>query len=335
MTSGLPAVPPAPSTNTAAGTAPGKRVGIIYDFDLTLSEEYQQYPLLRKFSRQITEKYGGDCGIESIDDYFRILCGSHDIDVGIGAMQQVLKDAQDIFKGLTNAAMREVYAPQIRLSPGLPEWFPRINDYGAVLGLEVEHHVVSAGFAPLIEGTGLAPYLTSIRSGNFLDDGEKITHIRSIIDPNNKREEIIKICKGRGLHEELPIGGYHINYDNLIVIGDGQSDRRKFNFVTELGGDAMGVYRPGDETALESARKELEGRVRYLLPRDYREGNSLDVTLRKLLRRKASRRCTFDYRLVHALKREQLRHSELIQITGKHLANCTDCLERSSPTEIL
>ncbi len=248
-------------------------------------------------------------------------------------MQQFILDAQDIFTGLTNQAMRKEFAPQIKLAAGLPAWFPRIDDYARSLDIEVEHHVISAGFTPLIEGTAIAPYLASIRSGTFLENERGIYKIKTIIDPHNKREEIIKICKGLGLYADLPIGQYHINYNQVIVLGDGHSDRRKFNFVRERGGIALGVYTANDEDSFNRAREELDGRVQVLVPRDYQERTPLEKEVKQGLQRIAQRSCDFDYRFIHAWRLGQLRNPHLIQVSASHWKSCEDCQLQGARTK--
>ncbi len=305
-------------------------VACIYDFDLTLTEEYQQFPILRQFAREIEQKHG----ITKIDDYFGKLCSGQGIDIGVGAMQQILIDCRDIFTDISNESMRTVYAPQIRLAPGLPDWFPRITAYAEQQGLDLEHHVVSAGFTPLIQGTMIAPYLASLRSGTFLEGARDLDRIKTIVDPNNKREEIIKICKGKDVHEDLPIDQYKFMYENVIVFGDGKSDKRKFNFVRERGGLAIGVYEKGNEADLARAQRDLGRRVHHLVPRDYSANSAIEWVVQGGLEAIAKRTCTLDYRMIQALQLQHLRNQEQIELYSRHLQNCGDCQERSRPTQI-
>jgi hypothetical protein len=307
----------------------GDTIGLIYDFDHTLSEEYQQFPFLREYAAAIEEKHG----LTRPEDYFPILCD--DIDIGIGAMQQMLLDVVDVYPGLTNDKMRDVYGPKIELSPGLPDWFDRINDYASSLELEVEHHIISAGCQPLVEGTAIAAYATSIRAGLFLENGKQIDRIKSIVDPNNKREEIIKICKGQTLEEDLDFQSYHINYNRVMVFGDGQSDRRKFNFTRERGGGAVGVYKKGDDASRSKAEQILGGRVHHIVPRDYSEDSPMETVVKGWLHLVSERTCSFDYRMIHALNLGQLRNEGLMDLTRGHLEGCTDCQTRSEDTKIL
>ena len=307
-----------------------KHVGLIYDFDMTLSEEYQQEPLLRKFSKEIKEKYG----IEDIENYFSTLCSGQGIDICVGAMQQILIDSKNLFGGLTNQQMRKEFAPLVKLSTGLPEWFDRIDEYIAELNLDSTHHIVSAGFVPLIEGSPIAPYLSSIHAGNFIEDKDGINLISHIVDPYNKMREITHICKGEGREDSrLAIDEYEINYDHVIVFGDGKSDKSMFNFVRERGGYAIGVYQKYDDSSMRKAL-ELIGNVNFIVPRDYSAGSRLEEVSKVALKQISKRNCTYDYRLVHALKLKQLRHSELINLTSSHLNSCDDCSERSKDTVI-
>ena len=308
-----------------------RKVACIYDFDLTLSEEYQQFPIFREFAAGIRQKHG----ITAIEDYFTTLCSGQGIDIGVGAMQQVLLDAKDIFPDLTNERLRTIYGPQIRLASGLPDWFARTTTYGEQRGLQIQHHVISAGFTPLIEGTSIAPYLASIRSGTFIEGQAGIERIKTIVDPNNKREEIIKICKGGDVHKDLSIDEYEFTYENVIVFGDGKSDRRKFNFIRERGGIAVGVYTQNDSAHFLRAREDLHGLVHYLVPRNYSSGSSLERVVQQSLDTIAQRSCTFDFRMVHSLQLNHLRHAELEAVTQKHVDSCNDCQERSQGTQIV
>ena len=50
----------------------------------------------------------------------------------------------------------------MELFPGVREWFSRINDFGASLGVEIEHYVLSSGQKEIIEGSGIAHEFTQI-----------------------------------------------------------------------------------------------------------------------------------------------------------------------------
>jgi hypothetical protein len=303
-----------------------KKVALVYDLDLTLTEEYQQIPFLRDFAEGIRKKHG----ITDLNKYLSTLCSK--IDIGVGAMEQLLIDSRDIFDDTTRD--RFLHSGKgVRLAPGQPKWFPRIDDYARTLNLELGHHVISAGVKPIIEGMAVAPYLSSIHAGEYIygPDG-KILRIKSIVDPYNKRSSLTRICKGANAHRDIPIEEYEVRYDHVIVIGDGQSDQPIINFVHERGGWGIGVYRVGDLADKERARRDLGGYAHFIVPRDYSQGELLEVAVRKCLQGIASLECNFDFRLVHALKLGHLNNCQLEDLTQKHLDGCADCQVRNQPT---
>ncbi len=302
-----------------------RRSANIYDFDFTLSEEYQQMPLFRDHAEAILKKHG-----VKPEEYFSKLCGEK-VDVGVGALEQLLRD-RDIFTDFSNESL-ERYGHLIKLSPGLPDWFTRTTSDANSLGLDLEHHIVSAGCVPLIRGTPLAPFLHSIRAGRYVKD-QQGWRIGSVVEPSNKTDEIKKICKGQDLHQNVPVNGYHVNYDHVCVFGDGQSDRRKMNFIREVGGWSIGVYKKGDEADFEKAKQDLFGLVHFIVPRDYSKDSHLNIVYRRVQESIANLSCNFDYRNIHKLLVGHARHPQETELATKHLANCNDCQERSKPTEV-
>jgi len=126
------------------------KVGFFYDYDLTLTEEFQQTPIFRKYFGQLKEKYG----INKIDEYWNLCSGK---DKSVIWMEQFLKDAKTTFDHLTNKQMQEEFAPLVKLAEGLPSWFERIKQYASSLDVELENHVISAGIYPLIAGSKIFP----------------------------------------------------------------------------------------------------------------------------------------------------------------------------------
>ncbi len=305
-----------------------KKIGFIYDFDLTLSEEYQQMPLFRKYTDNIRKEYN-----ISHEDYFSELCKGTDI--GVGSLEQMLNDVKSgILQNVTNQTMRDVYGPQIELAKGLPNWFERVNRKVENLGYQASHHVVSAGCTPFVEGTDIAPYLDSICAGEYLDDIQGIKKIKKVVEPNNKTAEIRKICKGTGINQDLPIDDYAINYDHVILFGDGESDKRMFNFIRERGGYAIGVYGKNNKPSLDKTKRDLKGRVNFILPRNYSISSIIEDITMQLIDKIKDRTCDFDYRMVHALSLDHLRNDHLIDLTSKHLSGCDDCRQRNRETLI-
>ncbi len=245
------------------------RMGFFYDFDLTLSEEFQQFPVFRAFKDELKKKYG----IDSPEQYWSVCRGS---DVGVNWMGQFLVDSKELFGGLTNEQMISEFAPHVKLAPGLPSWFERLNDKALSLGVEVENHVITAGAVPLVQGSSIFPYLTSLIGGEFLDNEKGIYKINSVVEPFRKVEHFKRICKGDDLYKDLAMEDYHINYRNAFYFGDGQSDKDLFRYLNQRGGISVGVYEKGNEGSFEKAVSVLcsenpfNYQVKFIIPIDYR-----------------------------------------------------------------
>lgn len=306
------------------------RCACICDFDLTLSEEYQQMPILRKYAAQLLKKHG-----VTPEQYLTKICGTDVTNAGVRSMQQLIFDAQDIFPWLTEQVMREEFGPQIRLARGLPEWLPRITQFSEGLDLELRHYVVSAGCTALITGTAIADYLTPpIYAGEFEEDSGRITKIKRAIDPYSKTMWIKKICKGKDLDADLALHEYDVNYDHVVLFADGFTDRDAINFIRERGGYTIGVYNEQDPGDFEKAKRMLAGKVHFLVPRDYSSGSPLEQVVHQALDKISHKQCDYYYMLTDALPLNHIGNSSLRELTSTHLADCPDCQYRGRQTEI-
>ncbi len=301
-------------------------VGFVYDFDLTLSEEFQQIPIFKVFADRLKQVHG----ITDFNDYWKLM-DEDECNLDIGYMQQFLKDTPAIFWGLTNKRMEKEFGPQIQLSPGIPEWFEKINEHVRSLGLEPQHHVISSGIHHLVKGSAVAPHLSSIHAGEFLDDGTNMIKIKKSVHPFLKVACLKEICKGTDLYKDLAMNQYNINHEFVFVFGDGQSDRNMFRYVKEAGGRALAVFEKSNEKAFEVTKEKLAGDVNLIVPRDYRSDSTLMKVVQESLEEMAALargECDMDYSLVHCYKLKQLRSPEIAKIVEKHLSDCDICQNR-------
>ncbi len=302
------------------------RVGFFYDYDMTLTEECQQFPIFRKFFPELKKKYG----IKNINEY-RNLCNGGDI--GAGWMGQFLKDSKEIFNNLTNEQMKQEFAPKTKLAPGLSTWFERVGNVASSLGIELEHHVISVGISALIEGSAISPYLTSIVSGKFRDDGKGIYKIESIIEPFRKVESLKTICKGGDLHKDFSLEDYYINYRKAIIFGDGLSDKDWFRYTKQRGGYAIALFGKGDIDSFNKcvsylgAENPFNSSVNFILPRDYRTDSNLEKKTFQILKdiSESEKKCDMDWELVNNWKLNHIRNQDVINAIKKHFDSCKYC----------
>ena len=129
-------------------------IGIIYDYDQTLSPTYMQDETLFphfginpgqfwKRSRELVDQEGYD---------------------GELAYLKCMLDYLDMDRP-TNEDLRKLGA-KLKFYKGVPELFGELNavlnDQHRLLGVQVEHYIVSSGLKALLDGSALAPFIKRI-----------------------------------------------------------------------------------------------------------------------------------------------------------------------------
>lgn len=181
----------------------------------------------------------------------------------------------------------------IVLFPGVREWFARINDFGASLGVAVEHYVLSSGLKEIIEGSGIAHEFKEIYACEFLYGSDGLAMWPKLdVNFTNKTQFVYRINKGvldvandRDLNASMPDDSKRIPFTNMIYVGDGLSDVPCMKMMRAYGGQAVAVYQESNRSGVEGLLKD--GRVDFIFPADYREGTMLDQTMKNILRRMA------------------------------------------------
>jgi hypothetical protein len=308
------------------------KIGLFYDWDLTLTEEYQQMPIFRKYFENIKKKYN----FSLPEDYFSLCKGS---ELGISYMEPFLKDVKETFEGINNEKMKNEFASQQRLSEGLPDWFERINSFAKDYDLEIEHHVISVGILPLIEGTCVAPFLSSIHAGEFIEQNNQLIKIKKIINPFRKVEVLKSILKKENFYKNIPLESYHILPQNSIVFGDGQSDLDIFRYVKQRGGYSIAVFEKGNNKEYLQRINDFDmvnsenAQINLLAPRDYSKGGILESKVQETILniKKGEEICDLDYHIVHSYKIGKIQNLEIKKLAEEHFDSCSVCQNRWKP----
>ncbi len=173
--------------------------------------------------------------------------------------------------------------------PGVLEWFDRIKDYGENRGVHIEHYILSSGNAEIIEGTPVAEKVARIYASRFLfdDKGEAVWPALAV-NYTTKTQFLFRINKGAhdlsdagGINRFVPQEDRPVPFENMVYIGDGETDVPCFRLVKELGGLSVAVYPPRSRRAREQAQRFVdEGRVHCVAPADYTQDGPLDRLIR-------------------------------------------------------
>ncbi len=180
----------------------------------------------------------------------------------------------------------------MELFPGVREWFGRINEFGAALGVEVEHYVLSSGLKEIIEGSGIAHEFRQIYACEFYYGGGEACWPKLDVNFTNKTQFVYRINKGvldvaddKTLNDSMPDDSKRIPFTNMIYVGDGLSDVPCMKMMRAYGGQAIAVYQATNRAGVEDLL--AKGRVDFIFPADYREDTGLDSTVKNIIRKMA------------------------------------------------
>ena len=176
---------------------------------------------------------------------------------------------------------------------GVTGWFQRINQYGALLGVEVEHYVISSGLREIIDGSAVAGEFKEIYASEFYYDGEgRPVWPRLAVNFTAKTQFVYRINKGvldvsddRTLNDSMPDDSKRVPFTNMIYLGDGLSDVPCMKMMRAYGGQAIAVYQAVNQRGVEQLLRQ--GRVDFIYQADYREGTPLEITVKNIIRKMA------------------------------------------------
>lgn len=259
---------------------------MIYDFDGTLSpKNMQEFGFIQAIGSD-PDAFWARVGEMSLqNDASGILC----------YMYQMLQSAKHKGLSLRRDSFRH-FGSQVELYPGVKEWFSMINAFGAALGVDVKHYIISSGLKEMVEGTAIAHEFENIYACSYLYDVDGVAYWPAVaVDYTQKTQFLYKINKGirevsdkTRINEYVPVCERPIPIDQMIYFGDGETDVPCMRLVKENGGHSIVVYRDEELRSL-AERLIQEGRVNNACLADYRDSAALVEVVRQIITDIASR----------------------------------------------
>lgn len=277
-------------------------IAVIWDCDKTLIDGYMQDPIFvdyninpGEFWKEVNAAPGEHAknGIRvNSDTYY---------------LNHFIKCAHTgILPGLNNEKLRG-YGERQKFYPGIPEIFEktkhmfRDDKSYSEYGIQVEHYIVSTGFAEVIRGSALMPYVDDIWGCELLDvpgeDGTPvISEVMYTVDNTSKTRAIFEINKGVGkidgieVNSNIPEELRRVRFENMIYIADGPSDIPAFSVVKQRGGATFAIYPRGNLKAMQQVDQMREdGRVDMYAEADYSEGTTAYMWITDRIQKMADR----------------------------------------------
>ena len=276
-------------------------VALLYDFDRTLcTQDMQNYAFIPSLGMDPEDFW------REANDFGR----REHMDGILAYMYTMIRKCREKGVPLTRESLRRC-GESIVFFPGVDGWFDRIDRFGTLLGVQVEHYVISSGLREIIEGSAIAKEFKEIYASEFYyDESGAPVWPKLAVNFTAKTQFVYRINKGvldvsddRTLNASMPDDSKRVPFTNMIYLGDGLSDVPCMKMMRAYGGQAIAVYQDANRPGVEQLLRQ--GRVDYIYPADYSEGAGLELTVKEIIRRMA---------VNHRLSEE--KHAQLRAVQG-------------------
>jgi hypothetical protein len=265
---------------------------IAYDFDGTLAPGNMQENSFIPAIGMSKKKFWAEVGTQS---------ENHNADNILVYMLLMLKKAeaadvkfrkQDFKNHGKNLQFFKGVLPYKEGNENYKGWFDRINDYGELSGISVQHFIISSGIKEIVLGTKIARKFKSIFASSFYYDQNGVANWPALaLNYTSKTQYLFRINKGcLKVHDHKKINKYvpederPIPFNHMVYIGDGETDIPCFRVVKDRGGYSIAVYKPQTRGTKYKCKALMnEGRINFRSPADYRDGKLIDRIIKGLI----------------------------------------------------
>lgn len=277
-------------------------IALIWDCDKTIIDGYMQDPIFKEYGIDSHEFWTNvnNKPVEYEEKGIRVNKDTYYLNHFIHCAYK------GIFPGLNNAKLRE-FGKKQKFYKGIPEIFKKtkemfIDDPSYYeYGIQVEHYIVSTGFAEVIRGSKLMPFVDGVWGCELLEAPDKdgnlvIGEIVYTIDNTTKTRAIFEINKGIqklpgiDVNANIPRELRRVQFENMIYIADGPSDIPAFSVVKQNGGSTFAIYPKGDMEAMKQVEQmRSNGRVDMYAEADYSEETTANMWITNRIQELADR----------------------------------------------
>lgn len=186
---------------------------------------------------------------------------------------------------------------RIQYFHGVDTFFSRMNGYVQESAKEMdgreislEHYIVSSGIKEILEGTVIARHFQAIYACEFDYDNEIAVFPKMIINDTYKTQFLFRISKGKlslaeDINAHMPHSERRIPFENMIYIGDSDTDIPSMSVTKKYGGHVVAVYNPSCPVSEAAMRMVEEGRADHFAPADYSQNSLLDRILKATIKK--------------------------------------------------
>ncbi len=186
-----------------------------------------------------------------------------------------IADGEDGITADTFAAV----AASLPLYDGVEDMFDAVRSAVQEVDADIEigFYLITAGFVDVPKNTSIADRFDRLIGGHwaFGDDGSilgprntvghyaKVRHLKALA----KGLSSIESDRDSDVDAHVPAADWHVPFEQMVFVGDGDSDLPAFDFMNDRGGTAIAVHQSADETDWESRGDMRDGRQVMALAR--------------------------------------------------------------------
>ena len=257
-------------------------LAIAYDFDGTLArgnmQEYDFIPALNMTS----QAFWSDV---------KTLAKSQEADEILAYMRTMIEKA-DHKKVPIRRSDFKTLGKSVTLFEGVPEWFDRVNAYGKDREIRVQHFIISSGLREMIRGTTISKKFTEIYASGFMYDQHDVAVWPALaINYTTKTQYLFRINKGSldlsdnsVINRFVPPSERPVPFENIVFVGDGETDIPCMRLVRDLGGHSIAVFDPVKRGASKKAQALVsQGRANIAAGADYRPNSKIDIAVKAII----------------------------------------------------
>ena len=246
-------------------------IAFVYDFDKTLcTKDMQEYTFIPNLGVKASEFWS------EVEE----LALKNNMDRILAYLYMMIKKSKDLGHDIKRSDFIKC-GKEIEYFNGVESWFDRINQYGADLGVKIEHYIISSGNKEILENCKISKYFKNIFASEFLYVDNKAIWPAMAVNYTTKTQFLVRINKGvLDISDDITLNKRMIDDDrrisnkNMIYIGDGITDIPCMTMTHRNGGYSIAVYKENKE---DIAYNLLEDdRVDFIALADYSEGSDLD-----------------------------------------------------------
>jgi len=252
-------------------------VAICYDFDKTLAtNDMQAFRFIPNLGMTEAEFWKKRTEFSE----------KHNADPTLSFMLLMLDECNKRGIKLTKKYLNDM-GRDIRFFDGVLTWFKRINAYAESRGVKLEHYLISTGNREIIEGCPIYKEFKIVYGSEYLYGKDGVAYWpKNIVNYTLKTQHLFRICKGvTSLKDEMGVNERvtkkHVEFRNMVYIGDGYTDVPCMTLVKEKGGTAIAVYPKGKD--LVSKKLLEDDRVNFICESDYSANSALEKLMKLII----------------------------------------------------